>query len=366
MKQKLLIILFFVIKTSLFAQTNTINETQTISVTSGYTDNISMTWNIQSSEINKPLIVKYSIGTEYGYDFVKIYSIDTNGTPTLVVTLSGIQNGCVSTVLPTGKAMITFTSDASVSYTTNPDMYSGINITFAVDNSYPSSNLSNSYISGNAIINGNVGIGILNPGYKLDINGSAKLTGEIICHDQISFQDNTHFTVTNAIVPSLRSGYQTVSVPQYGILAPLTTGAADLWLSGNSGIRMFSGGNPNPIINILPSGNVGIGTTVPDQRLTVNGIIHAKEVRVDLTGPLADYVFSKDYFLMPLHKVEQYVQTHSHLPDIPSALEIKNKGLSMGEMQNKLLQKIEELTLYAIEQQKEIQALKEEVKQLKK
>lgn len=99
------------------------------------------------------------------------------------------------------------------------------------------------------------------------------------------------------------------------------------------------------------NGNIGIGTTTPDQMLTVNGTIHAKEVLVDM-DILADYVFNSDYSLMPLHKVEAFVKTNKHLPEIPSAAEVKEKGLSMGEMQNKLLQKIEELTLYVIELQK--------------
>ncbi|MFT4073835.1 MAG: tail fiber protein [Dysgonamonadaceae bacterium] len=114
------------------------------------------------------------------------------------------------------------------------------------------------------------------------------------------------------------------------------------------------------------SGNVGIGTTTPDQKLTVNGKIHAQEIIVDLNVPAADYVFSKDYSLMPLHQVETFVKENSHLPEIPSASELKEKGLSVGEMQNKLLQKIEELTLYVIEQDKRIRALESENKELKK
>jgi len=108
--------------------------------------------------------------------------------------------------------------------------------------------------------------------------------------------------------------------------------------------------------NITVSGKIGIGTSNPDSLLTVNGAIHAKDVVVDLNVPVADYVFSKNYVLMPLHKVEQYVKDNSHLPNIPSAEEVKQKGLNMGEMQNKLLQKVEELTLYVIEQQKKIEA----------
>lgn len=99
---------------------------------------------------------------------------------------------------------------------------------------------------------------------------------------------------------------------------------------------------------IDPNGRVGIGTSTPDEMLTVNGKIHAKEVIVALTGPLADYVFEPDYRLKPLHEVEQFVKTNKHLPGIPSAAQVEKKGLSMGEMQNKMLQKIEELTLYII------------------
>lgn len=102
------------------------------------------------------------------------------------------------------------------------------------------------------------------------------------------------------------------------------------------------------------NGNVGIGVINPDSKLTVNGTIHASEVKVDLNMP-ADYVFKSDYKLMPLNEVEEYLKTYSHLPEIPSALEIKQNGLSLGEMQNKLLQKVEELTLYTIEQNKKLQ-----------
>jgi hypothetical protein len=107
-------------------------------------------------------------------------------------------------------------------------------------------------------------------------------------------------------------------------------------------------------------GNVGIGTTIPDQKLTVKGKIHAEEVIVDLNVPVADYVFKPNYKLMPLPEVEQFVKANSHLPEIPSATEISKNGLSMGEMQNKLLQKVEELTLYVIELKKEIETMKKQ------
>ena len=117
--------------------------------------------------------------------------------------------------------------------------------------------------------------------------------------------------------------------------------------------------------HLAVNGKVGIGTTAPDQLLTVNGKIHAQEVIIDLDVPVADYVFAKDYKLMPISDVEKYVQENSHLPEIPSAEEVKGKGLSMGEMQNKMLQKVEELTLYIIQQDKKIQIQNEMINSMK-
>ncbi|HPG55101.1 MAG TPA: hypothetical protein PK641_01690 [Candidatus Enterocola sp.] len=115
---------------------------------------------------------------------------------------------------------------------------------------------------------------------------------------------------------------------------------------------------------ISPDGKVGIGTSLPDHLLTVNGIIHAKEILIELSGPLADYVFDSTYVLMPLKEVNEYVKSHKHLPDMPSAADAVSSGISVGDMQNKLLQKVEELTLHAIRQQEEIDALKNELRNM--
>lgn len=104
-------------------------------------------------------------------------------------------------------------------------------------------------------------------------------------------------------------------------------------------------------------GNVGIHTTNPTHPLSVNGTIRAKEVIVDNTG-WADYVFADDYRLAPLSEVESHIKSKRHLPGIPSAQEVAAHGVSMGEMQARLLGKIEELTLHLIEQEKKLRTLR--------
>ena len=133
------------------------------------------------------------------------------------------------------------------------------------------------------------------------------------------------------------------------------------WLGGhNAALSAWS-----DLILQADGGNIGIGTQNPDEKLTVNGVIHAREVRVDLSGPLADYVFKPNYKLMSLPQVEKFVKVNNHLPQMPSANEVAKNGLSMGEMQNKLLQKVEELTLYAIQQNRKIEAIQIENEQYK-
>jgi len=116
-------------------------------------------------------------------------------------------------------------------------------------------------------------------------------------------------------------------------------------------------------------GKIGIGTKTPDELLTVKGKIHTQEVIVDLNGAVApDYVFKNyytgksilkpDYQFLSLKEIENFIIENHHLPGLPSAKEIEKEGLSLKKMNLLLLEKIEELTLFTIEQQKEIEALK--------
>lgn len=113
------------------------------------------------------------------------------------------------------------------------------------------------------------------------------------------------------------------------------------------------------------NGKVGIGTVFTGpHKLAVEGSIGARRVKVQTDG-WSDFVFNNDYKLKTLDEVEDYVAENSHLPGIPSEAEVIKNGIYLGEMDAKLLQKIEELTLYLIEQNKQIQALKKEVSVLK-
>ena len=97
---------------------------------------------------------------------------------------------------------------------------------------------------------------------------------------------------------------------------------------------------------------VDIGTAQTNANLYVYGIIKSKEVKVEATVAVPDYVFEKSYDLKSLKDVEQYITQNKHLPEIPSAKEIGKDGINVGDMQMSLLKKIEELTLYMIEQNK--------------
>jgi len=141
---------------------------------------------------------------------------------------------------------------------------------------------------------------------------------------------------------------------------PQNTGSGSYWNWDKSLYFTNDGG-------ALFSGNVGIGIENPDSPLTVNGKIHCSEVQVDLDFPGPDYVFEKyytgaselkeDYTMPTLEEVEAFTKENHHLPNIPSAKEIQEEGLHLKEMTNLLLQKVEELTLYTIEQEKRIKTL---------
>ncbi|MFC5046255.1 hypothetical protein ACFSTE_04205 [Aquimarina hainanensis] len=132
---------------------------------------------------------------------------------------------------------------------------------------------------------------------------------------------------------------------------------ANKWFSiGTNNVERF---------RITETGNVGIGTTnTKGFKLGVKGKIAAEEVKVALYNTWPDFVFEKDYILPSLQEVENYIKEKGHLQDIPSAKEVAKNGFFLGNMDAKLLQKIEELTLYTIAQQNKIKKQQSRIEKL--
>ena len=112
-------------------------------------------------------------------------------------------------------------------------------------------------------------------------------------------------------------------------------------------------------------GYVGIGTTTPQAKLDVAGTIRATEIKVEANGQTADFVFDSSYQLRDLQEVEAFIRENKHLPEIPRAKEMEANGVNLAEMNKLLLQKIEELTLYAIELENKVQKEKDERKMMR-
>lgn len=201
--------------------------------------------------------------------------------------------------------------------------------------------------------NGNVGIGTA-PASLLHVAGPSNLTNVTVGAPGNGVFDILAWGGSTAGFADLSS-----NVYFNGSTWNLRNLSNDAWMlamntytgGGNWGVyHANSGGSPaalTPFFYIGATGNVGIGTGNPQYLLSVKGTIGAEEFIVTNTG-WSDYVFRPDYHLQPLREVGAYIQANHHLPDIPSEVEVKEKGVSMGEMQTKLLAKIEELTLHMI------------------
>ncbi len=159
-------------------------------------------------------------------------------------------------------------------------------------------------------------------------------------------------------------GFRIFRDAAYGVINFQIGSGVSTW---ETKIRIGEGEGTNTALFLNPTnGNVVIGRTAQGNsayKLDVNGTIRANEIVVNATG--ADFVFEQGYQLPTLEEVEEFIRTNKHLPDIEPAHEMEQNGVEVGKMETKLLQKIEEMTLYMIELKKEIGSIKEENSQLK-
>lgn len=182
---------------------------------------------------------------------------------------------------------------------------------------------------------GNIGIGTINPSTKLEIVGTSKVGHEI----------GTFKLKSETANQFVYMGYD------------------DMYSAGY--IQSVKPGTSQQNLLLAPSGgNIGIGTFTPTYKLDVCGTIRAQEIKVESVNG-CDFVFKDDYKLMNLNRLEKFIKTNKHLPEVASEKEMAENGVNMKEFQMKLLQKIEELTLYTIEQNKKIQSLEKIVKKIK-
>jgi hypothetical protein len=197
--------------------------------------------------------------------------------------------------------------------------------------------------------------------YAQQWSGSTSTTGTIIRNGNVVIQNEGSGLIIDA------DNEQRVGFMKY------PGKYAGLWRNPNSPFEIgrVTGSITSPTaystdLFISENGNVGIGNTTPGTfKLAVEGKIGAREIKVTLTNPWPDYVFHKKYTLPSLASLEQYIAQHNHLPGIPSAKEVQeNGGIDLGQMNAKLLEKIEELTLYLIELKKENQEIKKQLRKV--
>jgi len=194
-------------------------------------------------------------------------------------------------------------------------------------------------------------------GIKFGVNGQASFKGAVYAgYTNSSVLTDSSFT-PRKYVDSLIGTQSAQTVGAWSMNGNGNVNGTSQFIGTTNGQPLVFKTNGAEAMRIGANGNIGIGTTnITDAnfKLIVEGAIHSRKVKVD-QDTWSDYVFDNDYQLRTLAEVQKYINTHKHLPGVPSASEVKKNGIDLGENQSVLLKKIEELTLYAIDQNKQLE-----------
>ena len=351
---------------------------------------------------NKNIIFDCVIDLEgWGYDYVQIFDVHSDGSETKILDVGydytyeeGVMYGRIKTTSKSGKARIYFHTDASVSGEDDYD-YEGFVIAFGSINYMRSIQMG---LTGEPR-------GLLDLGTELGVGQGLRI-GDYVEINEREGVDNSSVIGFNAVLDTDGTCYNgDCSIVKANRFSPKYYGAS--WASGMI-LRMTSGGKGDlefmginwnssntkrslseftRVLNLNTDGRVGIGivpstgsgfevggttqfhdditvgTSSADKDVVVYGKVSAKEIKVT-SQPGADFVFGDDYELRSLEDVETFIEANKHLPEVPSAEVMESDGMSVSAMNQLLLQKVEELTLYLIELKKENKVLSKQVEGL--
>lgn len=338
-------------------------------------------------------LVKYNTDPPGGYTMSSVIEAVTDGETSIAIgpTVPSAKlhvRSRASGVIPVFKSDLVASQGSTVLGSVENwrmETFSTENVYYGIYQSQPTSGLLiKNYI------NNNLGIGVVNPANKLDVDGIIGCTGAAATGIRIDnlgqpFGFQYHIRASGLPDDGGEDGgsepiegdsvtYYPLTLYSYGakvqnsfectgvtktngiIIKSFASPGSVLWCGNTDGTSVWT----DPSVFKIYNGKVSIGidTTYDDYKLAVNGKVICEEMKIKLQGNWPDFVFDKKYQLPTLKEVDNFIQANNHLPDMPTAKEVKENGVNVGEMNALMLKKIEELTLYIIALQKEVDLLK--------